>query len=204
MSRLLVYTSVCTHKKKGVSMKKISLVLFMLCFAMTAYAAEKNLHEMFEDYPHIKLYLKDVTNEAKDPHVKVNVFRDVARDALKERVNIKFVPVDSLDEADVVVTAKIKQYVFTEKALPSIFGAAALAADTATPKSSAKLTVDYELTSPTGKVLMKHKDFTTEARLPVQEMRGEKAFKHAVDKNVNRFLYRSFREQQDGDIPPVN
>ena len=178
-------------------MKKMGLVLLTLCFAVTAHAAERNLHKMYEDYDQIKVYLKSVWSESEDPHVKVNVFRDVCKKVLKERINIKFLPVESADEADVIVTAKIKKYAFTENALPSIFGTAALVADATAPKSSAMLTVEYEVISPKGKMLMKHKDFTTEARLPIKEMKGERAFEHAVYKNANRFLYRTFHEQED-------
>ena len=124
-------------------MKKAILIFLAVCFAVSSYARERNLYEKFKNKPHIKVYLKEVTSEAENPNAKISEFKRIFTDTHRKRINIKFVPVDSADKADVIATVKIKSYVFTEKALPSIFGVAALAADTLAPKSSAKLVVDY-------------------------------------------------------------
>ena len=180
-------------------MKKTLIVFLALCFAVSCYAGERSLYEKFKNKPHIKVCLKEVTNEVEDPNVKVNEFKSIFADTHRKRIDIKFVPVDSADKADVIVTAKIKSYVFTEKALPSIFGVATLAADTLAPKSSAKLVVDYTLTDgKTGKVLTEYGNFTTETRRPVETMKeGDKAFRFAATENVSRFIYKTFRKQKE-------
>ncbi len=179
-------------------MKKIFLVFLVLCFAAVSYAGERNVYEMFKEKPHIKVYLKEVTSETENPDIKISEFKRIFDDVHRKRIGIKFVPVESGDEADVIVTANIERYVFTKKVAPSLFGVAALVADTLAPKSSAKLVVDYKVTDPmTGKLITEFKDFTTDARRPVKNMEeGSKAFEFAAMKNINRFIYKTFCEQK--------
>ncbi len=178
-------------------MKKILLILMIFCFAATSYANDRTLYGMHEGKPHIKIYLKEVTSNVNDKYVKVNVFKHVFKDVLRKRLNIKFVPVDSSKKADVIVTAKIEEYSFTKKALPTIIGGTSgLVADLTAPKSAGKLIVDYEIVDPaTGKALSFFNNFTTDERRPRKHMEGEKAFQHAARKNINRFIYRAFHEQ---------
>ena len=172
-------------------MKRIILFFLLTCFTVTSYAAEKNLYKMFKGRPDIKVYLKDVTSDTKDPKVSTGVFEKVFKDVLPERLNIEFIPVDNANQADVVVRARIKSYLFKEKVAPRFFSLAALAADTTAPKSLARLVVDYDITSPEGeKVLLSFKNFTTEERRPTKDMAGEGGFIHAANKNINRFIYR--------------
>ncbi len=181
-------------------MKKILIFFLAFCFAAISYADRRNVYEMFKEKPHIKVYLKKVDSDVDDPYVKINEFKRIFEDVHRKRIKIKFVPVDSADKADVVATVKIKDYIFRKKAMPSIFGAAAVAADTLAMKSSAKLSVDYTLTDPkTGKIITEFKNFTTNARRPVKSMEdGNKAFEFAAEKNINRFIYKAFHEQKQG------
>lgn len=177
--------------------KKLFLVFLLLCFIGTSYARDTNLYEMFKDSPHIKVYLEDVANEVENTHINVDTFKDIFKEVLVKRLGIKFIPVDNASQADVVVLGKIKKYVFKEKVMPSFFGTAALVADTAAPKSAAKLVVDYKIISPKdGKTLFSYKNFTTDERRPYKDMLGEKAFTHAATKNINRFIYRAFYKQK--------
>lgn len=178
-------------------MRKIAIVLITVFFALTAHAAEKNLYSKFKGNSRIRVYLGEVTIEAKDAYVNVNVFRSVFDDVLKKRLNIEFVPVRDIADADVVVTARIKDYTFSKSVLPSFFGAGALVADATAPKSAAKLIVDYKVLKPKSKgVLLVYDSFITDERRPVEHMTGEKAFRHAAAKNINRFLYRAFYKQR--------
>lgn len=178
-------------------MKKIILALLFLCIAVTSYAAEKNLYEMFKDTPKIKIYLKGVTSEAEDLYVKVKEFKNIFRDVLAKRINIEFALARNAKEADIIVTSRIKKYAFKEKVLPSFFSIPALVADTAAPKSAGILTVDYKLLSPKdGTLLLEFKDFTTVERRPIRDMIAEKAFTHTARKNINRFIYRAFYKQR--------
>lgn len=179
-------------------MKKLMVLFVSFLIASGAYAVQENLYETLKDKPHIKVYLKEVKNDTKDPHVKLDVFKNVFKEVMTKRINIKFIPVNNAKDADVVVTAEIKEYVFEENVLPSFFGGtAAIVADATAPKSSARLVVDYTVTDPkNGDSMLEHKKFTTEARRPVKDMQGEKAFIYATQKNANRFLYRSFHRQR--------
>jgi len=179
-------------------MKKGLLVFLILCFSVASYADGRNVYEMFKDKPHIKVYLKEVTSDTENPYVKISEFERIFDDVHRKRIQIKFVPVESADEADVVATVKIRDYVFKERAMPSMFGIATVAAETLAMKSSAKLTVDYALTNPkTGKLITEFKNFTTEERRPVKTMAdGDDAFKFAAAKNINTFIFKTFREQK--------
>ena len=178
-------------------MRKILLALVFLFVATGVSADNENLYYMFEDKPHIKVYLKEATSEVNDPAVSINEFKRIFDDVHRNRVNIKFMPVDSPDKADVIVTAKIVSYSMTERALPSLFGAAALVADTTSPKSSATLSVNYTIIdAETGKVLSEFDNFKTDARRRVRNMKGAKAFEFAAEKNISRFIYRAFHKQK--------
>jgi len=178
-------------------MKTIVILIALCCMVSSVYAASDNLYEQYKGMPEIKVYLKEVTNDTNDPHVNIKAFEKVFKDSLSKRINMNFVSVDNPKEAAVMVTAKIKKYAFTEKAKPSMFGAAAFVADTATPKSAAKLVVDYKIISPTNdKVLLEYKNFTTDERRPQADMLDANAFVNAAIKNINRFIYRAFYKKR--------
>lgn len=178
-------------------MKKIILILLLLCLTVTSYARDRNLYERFKDAPHIKVYLKEVTSGIKDPHVDINMFKRIFKKVLEKRLNIKFISVDRAAGADVIVTARIKKYVFKKKVAPSFFGTPALVADIAAPKSEARLAVDYKITSPTtGKVLWEYKDFGRTERRPRKVMTDKKAFGYAAVKNINWFFYKAFYKER--------
>ena len=180
-------------------MKKIAVVLLMLCFAISAFALsdEKNLYLTYKDYKDVKIYLEDVTDSVKNPDVSIKEFTVMFAKVLSERMEKKFYFVDKASDADVVIKANIADYKYDEKAMPSVLSAAALAADVLTPKSSAKLIVDYTIIQPsTGKVLLNYKRFTTVERPPAKDITAQKAFGYAAEKNINRFLYRAFYKQK--------
>lgn len=181
-------------------MKKLFIAFIILCFAVTSYAAERNLFHMFEDGGHVKVYLKTVTSNIEDKHVNAKIFEEIFKDALRERLHLKFVPVDSAEEADIMIAVKIKKYVFIEKTMPSFFGTAALVADAVAPKSEAQLVVNYVIMKPkSDRVISDFENFGTAERRPIKDMKGEKAFEHAARKNINRFIYKAFRNQSDFD-----
>jgi len=180
-------------------MKKALFLFLALCFLATSVYARssQNLYDKFESNRDIKVYLKDVKNTSDNQAVNANVFKDVFGDVLRRRLNIQFVSVNNAKDADVVITCDIEKYVFTGKAMPSFFGAQSLAADTAAPKSQAILTVDYKVLSPkSGRLMFEARNFTTTERRPIKHMEGASAFKYAAEKNINRFLYRTFHKQK--------
>jgi hypothetical protein len=181
--------------------KKVFLFLLIsVILALPARGAnlyKGNLYGAFKDKEEIRVYLKEVENAAGDVRVNVAAFRDIFRRVLPRRVNIKFREVNNARLADAVISAKIKRYKFKENAMLIPISIWAVIADTTAPKSSAKLTVDYRVLGPDGgKALMELKNFTTTARLPKGEMTGDKSFRHAAEKSINRFLYRAFHKQK--------
>ncbi len=177
-------------------MKAIIAVLFAL--VLTGNAVADNLYEDFKYKPEIRVYLKDVTSEVEDPAVNIKLFREIFNEVLLKRLNMRFVPVNSMENADVIITALIKGYVFNEKVLPSFFSTASIVADTAAPKAAAKLVVDYKVISPVdGGVILKAKNFTTDERRPQKDMNSDNAFAFAANKNVNRFIFRSFYKERN-------
>ncbi len=178
--------------------KIISLFFILICLTTTVYAYSNNLYEMFRDYQKIKVFLKEVIDQTGNPQVKTDIFKKVFRETIENRINITFIYVNDKKNADVIMTAKIKSYVFTEKALPSFMSVWAFTADTTAPKSSAKIVVDYEIISPTdGRALLSYKNFTTNTRKPREQMKGEMGYTNSVAKNVNRFIYRAFYKQRN-------
>jgi len=179
-------------------MKKILWLILMLSLSLPVYnLSAENIHERFKNSPHIRVYLREVTAGRDNDEIEIGLFKQVFKNELRERLNIKFMPVSNLDEADVIIDAHIKDYAFKKKAMPSFFSIPAFVADTTAPKSSASLTVDYQIIDPDdGKVLLRRKNFTTIERRPIEDMAGEQGFIYASEKNINRFIYRSFHEQK--------
>lgn len=179
-------------------MRKTAYLFFILiCLTTALYAYGNNLYEIFRDYQKIKVFLKEVIDQTGNPQVRIDVFKSVFGETIENRKNIAFIYVNDKKDADVIVTAKIKNYVFTERALPSFMSVWAFAADTTAPKSSAKIAVDYEIISPAdNRVLLSYKNFTTDARKPIEQMKGEMGYSNSVAKNVNRFIYRAFYKQR--------
>jgi len=179
-------------------MKKSIALILVLCFLSSTGMAADNLYHKFANDPEIKVYLKEVKNESGEEDVDAKTFEKVFKEELTERLAMKFVSVEKQDEADVAISATIKNYAFTEKAMPSFMGVYSLAADATAPKSQAVLTVDYVvMDAKTGRVIAERNDFTMAARRPIEDMKGKNAFKYACEKNINRFIYRTFREQEE-------
>lgn len=180
-------------------MRRITSLFFILiCLTTTLYAYSNNLYEMFRDYQKIKVFLKEVIDQTGNPQVEIDIFKSVFGETIEDRINITFIYVNDEKNADVIVTAKIKNYVFTERALPSFTSVWAFTADTTAPKSSAKIVVDYEIISPTdSRILLSYKNFTTDARKPIEQMKGEMGYSSSVAKNVDRFIYRAFYKQRN-------
>ena len=178
-------------------MRRLFLLSALIFCAMNVYAREDNLYEKFKGYREIKVLLEDIVNEAKEPDVKADTFKKVFEEALCNRKGIKFICVGSKDAADVVIRAHIKNYMFTEKAMPMIFSSATLVGDALSPKSSGKLVVDYEVRGKDDKTLAYYKNFTTEERRPQDHMKGEPGFVHSVEKSANRFIHKAFYKSKD-------
>ncbi|MBN1354030.1 MAG: hypothetical protein JW994_05135 [Candidatus Omnitrophica bacterium] len=183
-------------------MRTIVLSLLIAIVAFTSYAADKNLHERFEDYDQIKVYLDDVTDRSGNPAVSTAKFRDIFNDVLKKRINVYFIPVTSEKEADVVVNVVIDEYAFERVAMPLFFSWKLLLIDATSPKSYAKLTVNYRIQDPkNGRTLLEYNRFTVGVRRPIKQMKGDSAFIYAAAMSTNRFLYRAFYKQKPSLSP---
>lgn len=175
----------------------LSLALVIGFGISNLYAAEDNLYGKFKGSSEIKVFVEDAVNEAEDPAVRADVFRNTFKDTLVKRQGMRFTTVDSKDVADIVISARIKSYILTENAMPFLFSAASVAADTLSPKTTGKITVDYAVKSSNGKILLSYKNFTTEERRPRDHMKGDAAFIHSVEKSANRFIHKSFYKPND-------
>ena len=176
-------------------MKKLILVLVLAALATTVCAREDNLYEMFRKCSPIKVFLKEVANEAANPAVSTELFAAGFKDTLRERKELSFLPVDNEAEADVTILVTIKEFVFTEEALPLVISPLLIAADVVNPKSSARLVADYEIVDPkSGKVLADYKNFLTYARRPRKDMTEAKSYKYAIGENARRLILRAFYE----------
>ncbi len=178
-------------------MKRLLLLCGAILCTSVLYAGEENLYERYKDYGEIKVFLKDVTNETGASEVNTDVFRKVFKDALEKRKEIKFASVNDEKSADVIISARIMQYGFIEKASPMFFSSAMLVADTLSPKSSGKVAADYEVRTPSDdKVILSYKSFTTEERRPRADMKGEMGFVYSIGRNIDRFIFRAFYEKK--------
>jgi hypothetical protein len=178
-------------------MKRAGLLLLLFSFILAPDVSAENLYDRFKDKPEIRLYLKEVTSEVKEGHVNTSAFRDVFREVLPRRVGMKFKEARNPQAADAAVTAKLKKFTFKKDAIPMFFSVWAALADLSAPKSSAFLVVDYEIRHPRDNTLLaEFRAFTTNERRPKEDMRGPKGFRHAANKNINRFIYRAFYKQR--------
>ncbi|NQT23604.1 MAG: hypothetical protein HQ579_09250 [Candidatus Omnitrophica bacterium] len=177
--------------------KKILITLILLSLAVTSHARIANLYHRYGDFPEIKVYLEKVIDESNNKDVEIDLFKQVFKEVIENRKNIKFVYVTNKKEADAIVRVKIKSHMFTQNALPSFTSTFALVADATAPKSSGKIVVDYEVYAPgkEGPILV-YEDFTTEARRPRIMITGNKGYAYAVRRNVNKFIYEAFYEQR--------
>lgn len=179
-------------------MKKLVLVIVSVFLAANVYAAENNLYEMFKEYSPIKVFLKETANEAANPVVNPELFTEGFKDTLKERKEITFLPVESESEADVVIIATIKEFVFSKEAMPLVISPLLIAADVVNPKSSARFVIDYEIIDPkNSRVLGEYNNFLTYSRRPRKDMTEEAAYKYAVGENARRFILRAFYEPNE-------
>lgn len=177
-------------------MKTIITIVLVMLLTMPCFAANKNLYEMFKGQDEIKVYLKNVETDVSQISVDTGVYREVFKEVLAKRVNKDFTLVRWAKDADVVVAARIKKYIFKDKVMPRFFSTYSLVADATAPKSSGKAVVDYKVYDPAEKkLLMEFKNFTTEERRPRVDMVGDASFRYTMEKNINRFIYRTFSKQ---------
>ncbi len=180
-------------------MNKLKYIIVLLAFVFFSGAAfSDNLYSRFDGKDEIKVYMesfRDVSGKGID----AGLFKKLFSEALAKRINIKFVMVDDVRSADVVIICEARRYEYREKVLPRFFSAYALVADTTSPKSLAVLSMNYDVIEPaTGKEIFTLRDFTTETRMPVNEMKGRNAVENAISQNVDRFVYRTFYKQKVG------
>lgn len=173
-------------------MRKLLLLFALIFCAMNVYARDDNLYERFKSYREIKVFLGDIASDAKESAAKADTFKKVFQDALCSRQGVKFICVDSNAGADIIIQARLKDYIFTENAMPMVFSSATLVGDALSPKSSGKLIVDYEVKTPDGKSLLSYRNFATEERKPKDDMKGEAGFTNSAAKSANRFLHKAF------------
>ena len=177
--------------------RKLFLLALLFSFVLAPCGEAQNLYSKFKDTPVIKVCLKEVKSEAEGAYVKASVFRDIFEEVLPKRINISFKAVQNPAEAHVVMTATIKKYSFRKRVMPTFYNAWAIVADITAMKSGGKLVVDYRILDPAdGSLLAEFRNFVTNERRPIDDMTGDKAFKHAAAKNINRFLYRAFYKQR--------
>lgn len=176
------------------------IVLCFLIIAGIAFSAEARDHlKKFRDRDEIKVYLKDVVNKTKSDLVSPEAFRKVFDAAMAARVKVKFEVVGSEAEADVVIDAAVKTYVFKAKVMPRFYSTYALVADATAPKSFAKVIVDYKVyEARTGKKLLEFPNFTTEERLPVDMMAETGPGNAALKKSIDRFVFKAFYKGRRG------
>ena len=179
-------------------MRKLLIVFMSLLLVSNLNAKEENLYKMFKGYPKIRVFLKDVTNETGEPSITEAAFRKIFKESLEKRKEIRFESVASQGDSDVVITARIKQYTFKEKAAPRPFSSITLVADTVEPKSAAKIVIDYEVCkAPGAETILSCKSFTTEERQPIKDMKGEAGCLKAIERNINRFIHKAFYEPKE-------
>jgi len=173
--------------------RNLTLFLILVFLAVSANATEKYIYERFEHHKEIKVLLKNVSNEVSGPIVNTDVFSEGFKAALKAREAIKFAPVENEAEADVIITAVIKDFDFVKEAMPMPANSVGFIADIATPKSSARLTVDYQLIdAKSGKVLGNYNNFATDYRTPRKDTTEETAYKYAAEDNADKFIVKAF------------
>ena len=174
-------------------MKRMVFALVSMFLVVNAYAADNNLYERFEDYNEIKIYIHEVRNEAANPVVDEKLFASGFKEAFHSRKTLRFKVVDNKSEADVVIKAGIREYVFTEEAFPLAISPLFVAADLINPKSSARLVVDYEIVdAKTGKVLTVFKNFTTYSRRLRAKITEGEYYKETIRENARRFILAAF------------
>ena len=174
-------------------MRNLALFLILVFLGANAHAAQKHIYERFEHHKEIKVFLKSVSNEVSNPVVNTDVFSSGFKTALKGRQAVKFVPVENEADADVIITAAIKDFDFVKEAMPSPANSVGFIADVATPKSSARLTVDYQLIdAKSGEILSNYNNFATDYRAPRIDTTEEKAYKYAVEDNADKFAVKAF------------
>lgn len=179
-------------------MKKMILFSALLFFAASAHAEKENLYERFKDCPIINVFLRSIVEDTGNADVNLSVFKDIFKEVIESRLDLNFKLVNMEDEADVIVDSRIREYAFQEKAppvraVPILMIPLVAVADTAEPKSAAKLVVDYEVKCPkTDRLLYEYKRLTTEARKLQEEMKGEDGYVWGLRENINRFVFRAF------------
>lgn len=185
--------------KRGVMKKILYLFLALSFLTVNSYAVkDDSLYDEFCEHNEIKVYLKDVKNEADHSAVNTETFKKSFNEILKNRKQIRFVPVDSEDKADVTVNVTIKLFAFTKEALPLAISPLLIAADIVKPKSSHRLEVDYQvIDAKNKKELLAYKSFVTYGRRPRLNMTEEEGYKRAVNENINRFVVRAFYKPKD-------
>ncbi len=180
-------------------MKKMIFVLMLIFSAANTYAADDNLYERYEDYNEIKVYIHEVRNEASNPVVDEKLFASGFKEALHGRRTLRFKVVDNEAGADVIIKPAIREYVFTEEAMPLAISPLLVAADLMKPKSSARLVVDYEMIdAKTGKILTIFKNFTTYSRRLRGKITEDEYYKETIRENAHRFILRAFYKPKEG------
>lgn len=165
--------------------------------ATASSARENNLYTREAKDGLVSIYLKNVTNSSGLNEINTDEFKSLFQDVLNDRINITFISAKSEKEADVVVDADIKNYVFSPNVLPNVMSVYGFVADSTAPKSAAKIVVDYQVIDPaTGDIIYTMDNLTTEERRPVDDMVGSAAVEYAIKGNINRFLFKTFYQQR--------
>ncbi len=161
---------------------KLTVSLFIaLSFVLpdlNAFAGTiKCWHDVVKSRDTINIFVEDIANGSEDKIVDPQKVTLIVKDLFAKRTHPKFILVNSKDEADIVFSGVISEYIWLEEApLTNVFSAGGIVMDEVTrrDKNWARIELDYRIIAvKTGRELV---DYETQVTLKQKNIPKDKSY----------------------------
>jgi hypothetical protein len=166
--------------------RNISAFLILAAFMATPGRAEAPVLQSWEQLLKSdrtwNIYLEPVVNDSKDKNVSTEKVGDIFKNIFIRRIQPDFNVVDKKDDADLIFSATITEYIWMEKApVTDVYGPGALALDFFTKdlKEYARMILEYKLEQVSdGRLLLDNVSQITEKKWKMPE---EKSYEYIYE-----------------------
>ncbi len=142
--------------KKTFLMIPVLLMVFALALPQTGMCREEvNMHAMLEDAKEVAVYIDEVTDSTgSSDHVLAGIKKHLAN-ALNTRMTVNFEVVEDKDDADIVISCEVTEYIWMENdPVDQITGIAGIAYDAAMQENYARLQATFVVTKGPKKIVL--------------------------------------------------
>ncbi|MDP8299394.1 MAG: hypothetical protein P9L88_05780 [Candidatus Tantalella remota] len=142
--------------KKTFFMILIMVLVFAVAFPQTGMCRDKvNMHAMLKDAKEVAVYVEDITDATGSSDHVLEGIKKHLENALDTRMSVNFEVVEDIDDADLVISCEVTEYIWLEEdPVDQITGATGVAYDVLMKENYARLQATFSVRKGPKKVVL--------------------------------------------------